>query len=362
MTRRTLVLVALIATLLGSGAVSSMPARASHPRDVAPQDLDPHLFQIPVSALPPPADACLFGTVDASNQLSAAHVIIRGTGDAGSITCGFISGYKAATASAPGTITIAGDNFTIAPGVTIGGIDTFTKVDHIGVSNNADANGTVIPPDGFKTQIRIVHSEGYDALGRLDNGWREDLSYLLAGVPAGTEYLVSVFPDAAHAQAAMDDATTKPFNVLSIIAKPLPGPEQCSSGTSCKGYFGIVPGSNPAEEAIFTLFVRGPVLVETATQVPADKYDSVKNDVESSLYSMLIAADGAIQAAFNPAPPTNTPTPTTAPTSAATATNTPTPTDTPTSTPVVKKPLKCKKGYKKVKGKNGKKVCKKVKK
>jgi hypothetical protein len=313
-----------------------------------------------VGALPPPANACIFGTQDASGTLTAAHVSQAALGNAGAINCGLISEYLAATATVKGTITVNGEIFGIAPGVTIGGIDPFTIVDHIGISNNQDADGTVAAPDGSTAAIRIVHSENYENLGRLDNGWREDMHYTLAGVPAGSEYLVSVFPDAAHAQAAMDDATTKAFNILSIIAKPLPGPEQCTSGTSCKAYYGIRPGSNPPLEAIFTLFVRGPVLVETATQVPAGPngsiFESVRANIEASLYAMLISADNHIQLAFNPQAPTDTPTP------APTATPTPAPTDTPTATPKpVKKTLKCKKGYKKVKVK-GKQVCKKIKK
>jgi hypothetical protein len=362
MTRRTFVVVLAMLALLSGGALSSLPASASHPRDVSPQDVDPHLFALPASALPPPANACLSGTTSSSGQLTAATVTIAGTGTGTSIICGIISEYKAATAADAGTISVAGQVFPIAPGVQIAGIDQFTIVDHVGVSNNKDADGTVTPPDGFAAQVRIVHSANYEDLGRLDNGWREDMHYLLAGVVTESEYLVSVFPDAAHAQAAMDDATTKQFNILSIIAKPLPAPEQCTSGTSCKAYSGVRPGSNPAQEAIFTLFVRGPVLVETASVVLADKFDGVRSEVEASLYAMLISADNHIQQALNPSPPTPTDTPTATATPTSVATDTPIPTDTPTATPKpAKKVLKCKKGYKKVK-KKGKQVCQKIKK
>jgi hypothetical protein len=360
MTRRTLVLAVAILALLGGGVLSSLPARASHPRDVAPQNVDPHLFALPASALPPPATACIIGSTNASSQLTTAQVIIAGTGSGNPIICGIISEYKAATATDAGTITVAGQTFGIAPGVAIGGIEQFTIVDHVGLSNNQDADGTVTPPDGFTAQLRVVHSANYEDLGRLDNGWREDMHYYLGGVQTGTEYLVSVFPDAAHAQAAMDDATTKQYNILSIIAQPLTGADACTAGTTCKAYAGVRPGSNPAQEAIFTIFVRGPVLVETASVVLADKFLSVKAEVEASLYGMLISADNHIQLAFNPQAPTDTPTATSTPT--VQATDTAAPTATPTATPKpVKKTLKCKKGYKKVK-KKGKQVCVKIKK
>jgi hypothetical protein len=358
MTRRTVVLILAVLALLGGGAVSSLPASASHPRDVAPQDVDPHLFALPSSVLPPPASACLTGTTNASSQLSAAQVVIAGTGSASPIICGIISEYKAATATDAGTITIGGQVFTIAPGITIDGIDQFTIIDHVGISNNQDADGIAVPSDGFAAQLRIVHSQNYEDMGRLDNGWREDMHYYLGGVQTGTEYMVSVFPDAAHAQAAMDDATAKPFNILSIIAKPLTGADACTAGTTCKAYAGVRPGSNPAQEAIFTIFVRGPALVETASVVLADKFPDVKAEVEASLYSMLISADNHIQIAFNPQPPTATATPTATVTPTPAATDTPTPTATPKP---VKKTLKCKKGYKKVK-KKGKLVCQKIKK
>jgi hypothetical protein len=362
MTRRTLVLVVAVLALLGGGALSSLPARASHPRDVSPQDVDPHLFELPANALPPPASACLIGTTNASGQLTAAQVVIASTSAQSHIVCGVISEYTAATASAAGTVTVGPQTFGIAPGVSVSGIDQFTVIDHRGVSNNQDADGTVTPPDGFTAQLRIVHSANYEDLGRLDNGWREDMHYYLGGVQTGTEYLVSVFPDAAHAQAAMDDATAKPFNILSIIAQPLTGADACTAGAVCKAYAGVRPGSNPAQEAIFTIFVRGPVLVETASVVLADKFPSVKAEVEASLYAMLISADNHIQNALNPQPPTPTDTPTATATPTGQATNTPTPAPTPTATPkVTKKTVKCKKGYKKVK-KKGKQVCVKIKK
>ena len=93
-----------------------------------------------------------------------------------------------------------------------------------------------------------------------------------------------------------------------------------------------------------------PVMVETASQVPTAVFDQLEPVLESTLYGLLNAANNQAKLALGETSVTNTPAPT--------ATDTPIP-PTATATPKPSKPrtIKCKKGYKVVKGK-----CKKVKK
>src|SRR5579871_2920181 len=98
MTRRTAVLIVTILVLLLGSVVRTAPVSASHAHDIAPQDVDPRLFALPVDTLPPPADACLTGTQDASGTLTAAHVTPKGSQSENAIICGYVSDYKAATA------------------------------------------------------------------------------------------------------------------------------------------------------------------------------------------------------------------------------------------------------------------------
>ncbi len=262
-----------------------------------------------------------------------------------------------------------------------------TAIDHSAVSDNPDADAITTPPDKFPSQLRILHQTPYGnetpgqaGLGRL-TGYRMDFHYTISGAAAGTEYLASIFPSAAKAQAAMNDAIG-PGSLLAIIGSPLA--HQCTVGDLCKAYSGPVPGST--NQAVVAIFTDGPILVETATQVPAARFDALEPMLESTLFSLLAAADVQVKAVLNgqggntntPAPTltaTNTPTATATATATATSTDTPVPpTATPTKKPTVlhckkgytivsgkcKKTPHCKKGYKVVKGKCKKlPVCKK---
>lgn len=210
-------------------------------------------------------------------------------------------------------------------------------VDHDGVSDNADAQATTTPADGFKSQLYIMHQTPYATLGRI-TGYRSDFRYNIGSAQAGTEYLASVFPDQAHAKAAMDDAIG-PGSLIQIIGKPLT--HQCSVGVSCAAFAGPVPGSTPLMDAVVAIYYQGPILIETATQVPDSQFAVLEPQIETILFGFLAAADIQVQTVLNGSTST-TATPA-VPTATATATATPSPT---------KKPLKkCKKGYKRVHGK-----------
>lgn len=211
-------------------------------------------------------------------------------------------------------------------------------VDHDGVSDNADAQATTTPADGFKSQLYIMHQKPYATLGRI-TGYRSDFRYNIGSAQAGTEYLASIFPDQAHAKAAMDDAIGS-GSLIQIIGKPLT--HQCSVGVACAAFAGPVPGSTPLMDAVVAISYDGPILVETATQVPDSQFTALEPQIETILFGFLAAADIQVQTVLTGKPPD-------APTLTATATATATATPRPSPT---KKPLKkCKKGYKRVHGK-----------
>jgi hypothetical protein len=370
MSRRAWLMMAIVLALIATALFSSLPARASHARDIAPSAIDPASLALPLTALPPVVQVCLSGQVDSSGNLTGG-AISAGLNTAGALACGTASNFIPATSSTKGTITIGahfdssgnltgGQTFGINTGVVLTGTAQVDSLDHAAVSNNDDANGTTTPPDGYKAQLRIIHQTAYDALGRL-TGYRMDFHYFLQANLTGTEYLASIFPDAAHAQAAMDDAI-KPPALITIIGQPLTN--QCSVGDACAAYSGPNPGTS--NRAVLAIFRQGPILVETATQVPAASFAALEPTLETTLYGLLAAVDAQIKLALNPPPPgqaTDTPTPTSTPTSTATATPTETPTATATTVPtVVKKACPknatrkhgkctCKKGYTMKKGK-----------
>ena len=319
MTRRTIALAAAIIALVSAVLLAALPANASRSHAVDPATINPAQLKLPDSALP------------------------AGTG-----------------------------------------------IDHSAVSDNPDADDITTPPDKFPSQLRILHQTQYGnetpgkpSLGRL-TGYRMDFHFAISGAAAGTEYLASIFPSAAKAQAAMADAIG-PGTLIAIIGSPLA--HQCTVGDMCKAYSGPVPDiiyvtALTASKALVAIFTDGPILVETATQVPIDRFDALEPAVESFEFSLLAAADIQVKAVLNgKGGDTDTPTPTLTatntptPTATATSTDTPVPpTVTPTKQPVVlhckkgytivsgkcKKTPHCKKGYKVVKGKCKKlPVCKK---
>lgn len=358
MSRRAIAQVTAIAVLAGAAVFSALPVRASHSRAVDPATIDPAKLALPLSAIPPNLNLCLSGTVDASGQLTGGSVS-TGT-PAGALACGLVSGYEpiltdAALKPVPGRITVGGKTFTIKVGVTLDNENLISSLDHSAVSDNNDANAKTTPPDGYKTSINIIHQQPYDGLGRI-NGYRMDFKFHLGGALAGTEYLASVFPSADKAKAAMQDAIGG-GSLITIIGAPLA--HQCKVGDDCAAYSGPNPGTN--NKAVLAIFYHGPILIETATQVPFDKFDALEPQLEAVLYGFLAAADTQIQAALNPGSqgsPTNTPAATTTATDTATPTSTATSTPVPpTSTPLPKRPAKkCKKNETKKKGKC---ICKK---
>lgn len=360
MTRRTVALVVAIAVLLAGTLYSALPARASHSHTTDPSQINPTLLALPLSSLPPYNTVCMQATLNSSGAITAATFTASNV--SGQI-CGSVLDFllpapaSGSTPASPGQIIIGGQKYVIAVGATLTNADIVDSLDHAGVSDNNDANGTTTPPDGFKSQLRILHQTPYDQLGRI-TGYRMDFHYSVSGSPAGTEYLASIFPTAAKAQAAMQDAIG-PGSLISIIGAPLT--HQCHVGDMCAAFSGPNPGTS--NKAVVAIFTDGPVMVETATQVPAATFDALEPSLETTLYGFLAAADVQVKIALNtpPGPPSNatntatpvppTPTNTVAPTNTATATAT---TPPPPPSPTTKK--KCPKNSTK---KHGKCVCKK---
>src|SRR5947209_7678001 len=121
----------------------------------------------------------------------------------------------------------------------------------------------------------------------------------------------------------------------------------CTVGDVCRAFSGPNPGQ--PTKVILAVFIDGPILIETASQVPSAQFDAIEPQIETSVYGLLAAADGQVRTALGENTHTNTPTAT------PTETLVP-PTATPTATPKPHK-KKCKKGSKLVHGK-----CKKKKK
>jgi hypothetical protein len=211
-------------------------------------------------------------------------------------------------------------------------------IDHNSVSDDTDADAS---------NLRAVHQNLYETLKRV-SGYRLDIRYMVQGVPAATEYLASIFDTPALAQAAMQDAIA-PGTLIDLIGKPLP--HQCTVGDICKAYSGPDPGT--PNNVVLAIFTDGPIMVETASAVPSDKFDALEPALETSLFGFLAAADAQVKIALAggaATPPAVTETPT------ATATVPPIP-PAPTATPKPAPKKHCKKGYKLVHGK-----CKKKKK
>lgn len=346
MTRRTWVLTATIAALIGTTVFSALPANASHTRAIAPTQIDPTTLALPVSALPQSATVCLSGTVDAYGNLTQGAISADLT-TSGALACGLVTAFVPPTSGGQGKITVNGKSYAIAAGATLQGAGQVDSLDHGAVSDNADANGTTTPADGFMSQLRIIHQKPYDQLGRL-TGYRMDFHYFLQSNLAGTEYLASIYPSQATAKAAMDDAISPPA-LITIIGQPLA--RQCSVGDACAAYSGPNPGTT--NTAVLAIFRDGPIVIETATQVPSAAFTALETTLETTLYGLLSSADQRIQQALNPSKPTNTPTSTATPTATPTATATDTPIPTP---PPVVKHKKCPKNSVK---KHGKCTCKK---
>lgn len=317
MTRPTWVPLAAMVTLIAATLVAVVPVRASHPRDVAPPAIDPRTLALPLSALPGNASVCLSGTLDGSGALSAGQVSAD-LGTAGALACGPVTAFVPSTGTTAGAITVSGHPYPIAAGITLTGSDRVDSLDHSAVSDNDDANGQTTPADGYKSQLRIIHQTSYDQLGRI-TGYRMDFHYFLSGYLTGTEYLVSIYPDAGKARAAMDDAVRPPA-LITIIGSPLA--HQCAVGDACAAYSGPNPGTT--NDAVLAIFRHGPIVVETATQVPAAAFSMLEPTLETTLYGLLGTADQLIQQALNPTRATATPTATIVPT----ATVTPTATET----------------------------------
>lgn len=285
MSRRSLVTLALLLSLMCATMLSARPAGASSPPAVDPTSIDPATLAVPAALLP-----------------------------AGS------------------------------------------TVYHSAVSDNPDADAKTTPADGHPSLITALHLTQYGNddpsrgnLGRL-TGFRLDFTYVVSGATAGTEYLASIFPSAAQAQSALDDATGS-HSLIALIGKPLP--QTCTVGDVCKGFY----GSNPVlagQEAVGLFYVDGPILVETVSSAPSAGFDSLEPALQSVLNSFLLASDTRVKSALGEGKPADTPTATATGTPVPTATSVPTPQ---TAAPRHPKKKHCKKGYKLIKGK-----CKKTKK
>ena len=264
----------------------------------------------------------------------------------GSILSTGRAGASSSRAVAPSAIDPAG----LAVPVSL--LPPGSTVYHSAVSDNADADAKTTPPDGHQSLMTALHTTQYGNedparanLGRLA-GYRMDFTYTVSGATVGTEYLASIFPGAAQAQAALNDATG-PLSVIALIGKPLP--QACTIGAVCKGFFGANPLLS-GQEAVVELYVQDEFLIETVSSAPAAGFDAMEPNLQATLNNFLLATDTQIATVLTGGQSTETPT--------ATATSTPLPTATsPPAVTSVPKKKQCKRGYKLVKGK-----CKKVKK
>jgi hypothetical protein len=207
------------------------------------------------------------------------------------------------------------------------------QVVHSAVSDNPDAQGTTTPADGDASVFGLAHGgpASYASEGRI-TGYRMDIHYSVSGVAVRTAYLASIYPSAAQALTAYNDVTGTLALIHIIGAQPLP--DTCTFGDKCDAEYFTSP-LDTTRLAASVVLVRGPIVIETASDAPAAQITAV-NEItwESEIYALMHNADQQVQSilANNPPPPpgsTATPTATTAP-----ATNTPTATSVPaTETP-----------------------------
>lgn len=215
------------------------------------------------------------------------------------------------------------------------------------VSDNADA-------DNSRTH-NLLHHQFYETWHRI-TGYRMDYHYTAQSISIEAGYLASIFPTHADAMAALDDATG-PGSIISILGQPFP--DQCTAGEVCRSFYGPNPDDG-TKTGLVADFVRGPILVEAAAQVPNTAFAQVQKDMEAQAYNVVNTVDTQVKVVLAGSPSTQG-------TGTATSTSVP-PTPTSTPKPVTTKKCKkgqhlthgkcaCKKGYKLVHGK-----CKKTKK
>jgi|GEM_PF-1966369 len=97
------------------------------------------------------ANACLSATLNASGQIVApSSITLQGSTTVN--ICGVVSAFTAATASAPGSITIGGQTFPIAAGTVINGVGQLTAGTNACLSGTLNASGQIVAPSSITLQ------------------------------------------------------------------------------------------------------------------------------------------------------------------------------------------------------------------
>ena len=98
------------------------------------------------------ANVCLNGTVNGLGQLITPSSITANVATTVSV-CGVVTAYTAATASAPGSLTIGGQTFPIAAGTAIDGSGLITVGANLCLNGTLDASGQLVVPSSVTANV-----------------------------------------------------------------------------------------------------------------------------------------------------------------------------------------------------------------
>ncbi|MCW5853309.1 MAG: carboxypeptidase regulatory-like domain-containing protein [Anaerolineae bacterium] len=88
-------------------------------------------------------NVCLDGQLNANGQLSNGTVTANASGGGSVQICGVLTAFQAATANAPGSITVGGQTFPIAAGTSLTGQDLLRLGSDVCLSGALNANGQI---------------------------------------------------------------------------------------------------------------------------------------------------------------------------------------------------------------------------
>ena len=88
-------------------------------------------------------NVCLNGQLNANGQLSNGTVTANASGGGSVQLCGVLTAFQAATANAPGSITVGGQTFPIAAGTTLNGQDLLRLGSDVCLSGSLNASGQI---------------------------------------------------------------------------------------------------------------------------------------------------------------------------------------------------------------------------
>ena len=98
------------------------------------------------------ANLCLNGSLNAAGQLVVPSSLSAGVSSRVSI-CGVVRAFTAATASAPGSITIGGQTLPIAAGTALGGSGTVNVGANVCLDGTLDLSGQLVPPSVVSVNV-----------------------------------------------------------------------------------------------------------------------------------------------------------------------------------------------------------------